>query len=300
MLNRQFMPSSPLLAVYISISTLFGAACAGGSGSSPEQADQKQSLRTEGKQVFANHDAPGGSGSSGTWSIILAAFRGENQEPIARDALKRIQTESGLGDAYLERRGEGLVVALGRYPDASDPRAQKDLERVKAALLDGERLYAGSYIAPPYTGAVKGAAGAGDYDLRRAREGFGKNEALYTLQVGHYGFARGDPRKPSAAELAEFRKAAEDAATILRREGELAFFYHGPNGSDVTVGLFGTKDYDPLKPGLESPQLQLARQRFPYNLLNGRPYRERVKGVPENSPKAWRTIPSGLVNTPKP
>jgi hypothetical protein len=70
-------------------------------------------------------------------------------------------------------------------------------------------------------------------------------------------------------ELAEFRKRAEEAVVSLRREGEEAFYYHGPRGSMVTVGVFGPKDLDVTKPGRESFALREARRKFPFNLVNG-------------------------------
>ena len=102
-------------------------------------------------------------------------------------------------------------------------------------------------------------------------------------------------------EMAEFRKHAELAVTTLRREGEQAFYYHGPTGSMVTVGLFGQDDFDPQAAGVESPMLKQVRKRYPYNLLNGQGMKENVKVQLEGggAGEATRMQPSSLVEVPK-
>lgn len=236
------------------------------------------------------------------WAVVLVAFRGDAQEPLAREALGRIQHDAALPDAYLDRRGEGWIIALGRHADPTTPDAQADLQRARGAELDGGRPFALSFLAPPPVeqgGAAGGERASGNpaYELGRAVETFGDKAALYTLQVGVY--ARADTKAPTQAELAEFRRLAEEGAAQLRREGELAFFYHGPNRSMVTVGIFNEADHDPRTPGVQSARLRQTKDRFPLNLLNGKGIRVRVRGVPDDSPHAYKLQESGLVAIPR-
>jgi nucleoside-diphosphate-sugar epimerase len=129
------------------------------------------------------------------------------------------------------------------------------------------------------------------FNLAKAKEQFGEKAALYTLQVGVYG--RRDLPNPKEADLKEVRKTAEEAAAKLRKEGELAFYYHGPTMSMVTIGVYDEKDFDPQIPNFESQRLREAKKRNPLNLYNG----AGVKIKPKGSPATMQ--PSGLVEIPK-
>ncbi|MBC7773131.1 MAG: hypothetical protein H7210_11585, partial [Pyrinomonadaceae bacterium] len=221
------------------------------------------------------------------WSIVLVVFRGEGSENGARIALGRIQKEGGLPEAYMQRMGPAWAVVFGKYSGPDDASGQADLKRIQAAEVNGVRLYAGTYLCPPPEG---NAPIRGEFDLRNARAVHGK-DAIYTLQVGVY--SREDVTKLTAADVATIRKAAEDAAIKLRQEGELAFFYHGVNRSQVLVGAFELEDFDP-KTGRESPRLREAKIRHPYNLYNGAGYTAKVPGMTKS-----KLVPSGLVAIPK-
>jgi hypothetical protein len=108
------------------------------------------------------------------------------------------------------------------------------------------------------------------------------SKAKYTLQVGVYG--RLDTQGTSASDLAEFRRAAEQAAAKLRREGEEAYYFHGPSRSMVLIGAFDETEYDESHPGAgDGPRLKEARQKFPYNLVNGAGYKQTRPGATEGS-----------------
>ncbi len=234
--------------------------------------------------------------SAGFWSIVIVAFTGDTQAEAATLGLVKARTEGGLPGAYLEKRDKATVIAYGRYESPDDPRAQDDLEMIRSMKTEGTRPFASALLTPP---APKHLAGSlPELDLRNAKKLFGKDKALYTLQVAIYG--RGDRARASSEDIAASRKAAEDAAVILRRDGELAFYYHAAERSMVTVGIFGQDDYDPLnRPGIESPALLRAREQHPLNLLNGQGIRERIPGAKGNSPENYRLQSSSLVSVPE-
>jgi hypothetical protein len=113
-------------------------------------------------------------------------------------------------------------------------------------------------------------------------------------------YAREDGKPTSQAEIAEFRRHAEQAVVQLRREGEQAFYYHGPTNSSVTIGLFGDDDFD-VQTRMESPRLRSLRQRHPHNLLNGMGIKRRVTVTDQRgrAVKTERLDPSMLVVVPK-
>ncbi len=209
----------------------------------------------------------------GVWSIAIAGVR---KDPgLAREVLEKVQTVGGLREAYLDQRGEAWVVAYGRYSSAADPNVQADLKRIREFTHEGERPFSAAVLTPPSNLTVLGSIPELDLNTVRA-DAFRK--AKYTLQIGVYG--RVDNKPPTASDLAEFRRLAEQAAAKLRREGDEAYYYHGRSKSMVLVGAYDEADYDEQNPGLgDSARLRAAREKFPYNLVNGAGYEQRKVGA---------------------
>lgn len=203
------------------------------------------------------------------WSILISRVP-EGSEGDAAGRLERIRTRGGLPDAALQRRGGGLVIAVGSFASPTSPEAKAALARVRATQVNGARPYAYAFFAPP-TG--EGVAGSNpEWDLRNVRARLGSN-AEYTLQVGVY--ARVGGGVPTPEEVAEFRRAAEQAVASLRADGEQAFYYHGPTSSTITIGAFDASEHDSsVSPPIESRHLRELRKRHPHNLVNGAGFRE--------------------------
>ena len=211
------------------------------------------------------------------WTIVIAGFDKVTEVPLANAALARVRAQAGLEAAFLEERGKAVVVAYGKYPSLDAPAARADLERIRGLAVDGGTPFAGAMLAPPVFDALPGTIP--EYDLRNAKAQAGADKAAYTLQVGVY--CRLDDQEPSPKELAEFRKAAEKAAVEMRRQGETAFYFHGPRRSMVTVGLFGVDDYDLRQSRLRSPAIARLMERFPHNLVNGAGVKRKRSGQAE-------------------
>ena len=190
------------------------------------------------------------------WTIGLKTFSGEDASARAHAEVDRLRGQAALRDAFVLDRGQRAIVCVGSHPSPSTAEALAELKRVRAVTIAGEQPFEHAFFIPP-TGEV-----VDDLDLRRAPKTFGPS-AVYTLQVGAYGRADGKP--PTEKDIAEARAKAEQAARELRQQGELAFYYHGPSMSMVTVGVFAHSDIDQ---GF-SYELQQLKERFPYNLLNG-------------------------------
>lgn len=260
---------------------------------------KKDTLRKEGEQLFGpNKVQPGAkSAEAAVWSVVIESFRGEDQEEASRNGLQKLKTETGLTDAYIEKRGPAIVIAYGRFTDGSSKETKAGLDKVRntEVIISNVKTkpFAAAFLAPPAN--IPGTIP--EYDLRQAKKINGE-WVIYTLQIGAY--TRLD-KAPNAAELAEFRKAAEQAVSQLRHEGEQAYYYHGPTKSMVTIGLFGKEDFDPQAPGAESPELVTLRKRYPYNLINGQGAHEKIKVTTKNGKQAEadRMQPSALVVVPK-
>ena len=246
-----------MLAVGVVVVSLVMASCGSAPGSSSGITERSSA------GVF---DSPGGRGAAATqsgWTIVLATFNGPTARRDAESALPAIQAGSGFGGLFVEHRKRGSFIASGRYSSESDRAAVADLRRFRAYERNGIRPFGRAFLAPPVGGAIGNRP---ELNLARAKEIFGR-EALYTLQVAVY---ESDDRRESM-------RAAEEAAYIYRQDGELAFYYHGPTRSMVTIGVFGEDDID-VESGLESPDLTALRARHPLNLFNGMGIRETVQG----------------------
>lgn len=274
-----------------------------GQKSKPAAKEKEKTLREEGTSLFggaAEKPAPAAATAAAAhWSIIIDAFREGDQDAQASVALAKVRSQAGLTSAYLEKRGPATVIAFGSYTTPDSKEARADLKRIREmeVTVAGARQkpFAGAFLAPPES--IPGANP--EYDLANARRLNGE-WALYTLQIGVY--SSEDPKKvPNEAERAEFRKTAEVAAAKLRREGEQAFYYHGPNRSMVTIGLFGVEDFDP-QTQFSSPALTMLRQRYPYNLHNGMGIRMRKTTTDPSTGKKVvqeKIQSSGLINLPR-
>ncbi len=268
--------------------------------------ERNSSIAREGRDVFgrstqmegatwndANADAirvPTALGPN-AWTIVLTAIEGDQQDR-ANHLLEQVQSVGRLPDAFLMERNGRQIIAVGSYQSPTEQVATIELERVRSIEVEGAYPFARAFLAPPSGDLSRGTIP--EYDLRNAKAQYG-NDVRYTLQIAV--FAREDTEKPSSEEQALFRRSAEDATRALRQGGELAFYYHGPNRSMVTIGVFTEEDHE-IDGGIaiESARLQAARNRHPKNLLNGRTIIEKVRS--SNGGFVERDQRSSLVSIP--
>jgi hypothetical protein len=219
--------------------------------------------------------------------------RGGSTEVAAHAALFRAHAVAGLTSAYLEKRGAGYVLLYGSFESPTSRDAQTELMSIRAMNIGGQTPYADAFFAPP--GATAGTMP--DYDLATVKARRGTRKPLYSLQIAVYG--RPDKEEATKEDLTQFRASAEEAVARLRRDGEQAYYYHGPNRSMVTIGVFSETDAGFAgRPKRESPALIVARQKFPNNLLNGEAVRERLPGRKGTAGGDFKLQPSRLVEVP--
>lgn len=256
-----------------------GGCAGGGDGQQPGSL-----TREEGQAIF---DTPGRSArDQGKWTIVLAAFRGEEAIQAAQFAQARVASEAGLTNARIEERGQAFLLTLGRFDGPQDPNATAELQRVRNIQMRGVKPFEQALLTPPEPTSGTNP----QYDLRNVAQNFGPGFE-YTLQIGSYG--RDDGRAPTTADRDDARRAAEQAVAVLRSEGEQAFYFHGPNFSSVTVGLFRADEVDP-QTGLRSPAFYDLQAKFPLNLFNGAQRMVRLEG--SQRPQPQRSV---LVRIPR-
>lgn len=281
-----------LLGVLLAASGCSGTDTAG----DPEEQTIEEALRLFGDSAPSGTETPVAEVSPG-FAILLARVPPNlaNTPELARDRVAEAFGREGEHVHLLRSNADRpALIVYGRYAEPGEDRAQSDLASIRAKEVEGRTPFARAIMVP--TGETAAATTPpARHDLRGAKKLLGPG-AVYTLQIGVY--AREDKRRPSASDREAFQKAAEQAVERLRREGEQAFFYHGPNGSMVTVGVFDDTDLDTsVTPPLESARLKAMRERHPNNLLNGRGVREMIRG--EDGELAPRMQESRLVLIPE-
>jgi hypothetical protein len=236
------------------------------------------------KPASVNPDAPATSPAPGSdaatpraWSIVVESFTGDDAAQSAAQRVPAVADALGRSDVYVRTTERGAAVVVGRYDQPAAARA--DLDRVRATTVSNNLPFAAAFLAPPPEASDPGQLP--ELNLEAARNTFG-DRAQYTLQIGVY----------EARNRDEAKRAAEEAALRLRREGELAFYYHGPTRSMVTVGVFSDDDFDASSRPKSAGMIAL-QSRYALNLLNGQyPIIEKRPGQKD------RQQPSMLVRIP--
>ncbi|QNN23066.1 hypothetical protein HED60_12560 [Planctomycetales bacterium ZRK34] len=212
------------------------------------------------------------------WTIGLGRFEGAGHRERAEAARKQLAARTGFPDLWVGEEANASLLYAGHYPSPQDKQARRDLDQWQRLRASGKVSLPAAMLVP-----ITPAPGAGDpsdLDLRSAA-----TRGLYTLQIGFYEDAKG---KSDA-----YQKAAEQAATALRKDGFQAYYYHGPNRSMVTIGVFGSEALTSKGDGevVYSDQVLALQRRFPYNLANGETIRETRAGKTTEQPSFLVRIP---------
>lgn len=199
----------------------------------------------------------GDGDGDGRWAIALGRFEGQGHPQQAKQAARQLSGAAEFADVWVADEGDQSLVYHGRYGDRGSRQAQRDLRRWRSLQQRG-MVPAEVVMLVPLIDRAEGANP--EHNLRNVKRN--EENAEYTLQIGFY-----DNRFDG-----EFRKAAEEAAAKLREEGHRAFYYHGPNRSMVTVGVFNSDAVWVGKDGLPqfNDQIKRLQKEFPHNFGNGR------------------------------
>lgn len=195
------------------------------------------------------------------WGVELAAFSGRDRQAGAARLITYLKDKSNITDAWPYDQGNRTLVLRGRFENAGAAEAQELLYQTRQLSIDEQQPFAKAQLTP-YGSAAANAATPSDLQQFAGMAG-------YTLQVAVFD-AAGGPR---------FREAAEAYCRQLREKNEQAYFYHGPNRSMVTIGLFNDSDLIPQGPVMQyGPRIREIQERFPHNIANGSTIVEKAQG----------------------
>lgn len=229
--------------------------------------------------------------SRGRWSVLLATFTGPDHRARAtaftRDVGRRFPA---LGTPFIEPRGQGVMVLVGRYEEPSDADAQETLGLAKAITTDGRRPFAMAMLVRRTAAAESGPPRP--HDLRALRATAPGRRDLYTLQIAVWSTLGTDEISPERV-----RREAESMVASLRLQGLEAWFHHDADSetSTVTVGSFGSDAYD-SQSTLYAPEVERLMRRFPKQLVNGEELLVRID--PGNPRSSMRPLGPRLVEVP--
>jgi len=194
------------------------------------------------------------------WSILLATLEGEDRNKRAEMLRSKLANQMHIPDVWTTDTDEKTLVYRGRYVDPAADHARDAVRQTRMLKVDGQRPFQEAQIIST---AAAATGVAGPYDLRQF-------PGMYSLQVEVYDDQIGDT----------YRSVAEDRVRTLRRDGDEAYFYHGPFRSQVTVGLF-THDEAFVPHGVTeayAPAVKKLQKKHPHNLYNGRTMIEKSRG----------------------
>jgi len=192
------------------------------------------------------------------WAVAMDMLVGQGHDVYAQQRVRSLAGQTGMTEFWSVNEGTRSMVYFGRYDSPTDAQAQEDLAKLRQLAAAG-RIEAGTINLTPVVEPLTGKADP--HDLRAVRT----PGAVYTLQVGFYDKNFGEG----------WREAAEQAVDAYREDGENAYFYHGPNRSLVTIGIFGRAAAKLETTGSRKgqvvyhPHIKDLQQKHPYNLANG-------------------------------
>lgn len=222
------------------------------------------------------------------WSILLGTFNYGDHHATAIRLRNEFTDITNLQGAWVESYDDRSILRYGRYDSYTSQKAHDDLDNIKSIKIGTTYPFKAASLAPIGTPTITGSIP--QYNLLNVREQFPGYDEIYTLQIASYQL--GSNNTPM-----ETRQAAEQAVLELRKQGEQAFYYHGPRMSLVTVGLFFDSVID-TEIQQYVPEVLALQKRFPYNAYNGYQMNRKLK-LPNSDSKNIGAEPSFLVEVPR-
>ncbi len=197
----------------------------------------------------------------GMWTVYLVGHEGDDRVHQAFADATWLRGQAGLPEVWFADVDGVAGVHVGRFRKPDDRRATRLVEQLRQLERNDETPYADARIIQ-VLGATADAA-TSPLDLRSYRGRF-----QFSLQIGFFDAAYPKDRRDAAEAWVREVRAAHP--------GVEAFYYHGPNRSLVTVGLFNRKDF--VRKGFEDaygPRILGLQKQFPHNVGNGMTLMER-------------------------
>ena len=199
-----------------------------------------------------------------TWGVLLDIFSGQERASQAQKLIVDLRQNTDLKDFWIKRNDGTAMVIYGAFPDRTSDEARQALATIRNLDRNGKKPYSMATMQ-----ALTGASKVADNPLdAKSYIGF------YTLQIGAFNRDFGS----------DYKEVAEKTVEELRRQGENAFFYHGPFKSMICIDLFTDQDFEMFQSpdGFMvqgyGPRIHSTQKRFPDHMLNGKSIVEKYRG----------------------
>lgn len=203
-----------------------------------------------------------------TWAIELASFTGEKQVAAAQRFVGDLQRKTNMPDLWAAADDKKTYVYRGWYLDPGNITGKSDVRQTRMIKVDNKPLFKSAKMVRVDERHGEPDRGTGVTRAMNLKRYSGQE--LYSLQVAVYDELFGG----------NYRQACEKRVAQLNKEGEPAYYYHGPNQSMITIGLH-THDtafdrvrvqMEPDKPAVwqdnYSATIRQLQERFPRNIYN--------------------------------
>ena len=207
-------------------------------------------------------DTPSESAGSGRrnskgYAIELAKFDSRLEFDRARKLMREARAKGGLADIWYSSDARWTRVYAGKFRQPNSDQVKSVLREVQQAKIDGKRVFEDAKVV------ALGSSQVETLDPHNLRSLSG--QGLVSLQVGYFDRTYGT----------DFRRAAEQTVKDMRKNGEEAYYYHGPHRSLVLINAWTRDEAFFAQTGrMErySNAVRLVQQKYPYNVPNGRPF----------------------------
>ena len=186
--------------------------------------------------VFETAEPTGGSGGAdaapGGFTILLCTFEGPDHIRDATESKRKTENVTHWKNLYVIHEAEWSCLYLGRYASQED--AGKDVQKVQRWTSPGAaggappRPFAQAYVqtrAEPRVGPL-------EWDLANVTD----PNWRYTVIIAQF------HNVPEEGYVTR-KQLAVDNCLDLRKRGKDAYYFHGPEQSFVTIGLFSRQAF---------------------------------------------------------
>lgn len=200
------------------------------------------------------------------YTILLARYKGPAHVRLASGAKRELKSQ-GWKDVFVVHEHEFSAVYSGHYDETRQ--ASRDLKKAKNFTLANGRK--------PFDKAIVVSV-PGTHDKGPEKWNFKNAVGRYSLLVAIFYDV---PQQNYFGR----RLRAVELCKKLRKQGEEAYFYHGPNKSGVTIGTFGPNAiktqvmkvkhpetgqyFEQDRKYINDPRLRALRNKYPELLICG-------------------------------
>ena len=233
------------------------------------------------KDEATEGELPDGVNSEVQWAIATDQYAGVSHRRVAEQRVQQLRRATDMQQFWVQDEGSRSTVYYGRFDSAQDPKGREAMEKLRRVNGRGDVRFGTLSFTPLIEAGGALDSALAKYDLRRA-----SSRGVYTLQIGYY-----------ESDDGSRKKSAEKAVAALRKDDVRAYFFHGPNRSMVTVGVFGDDaivtnrgDGRQIRTSY-SVAVRALQERFPHNLANGATIEETRQGSTTKQPSFLVRIP---------